>query len=192
MTSKQLPVPSDATVRSRAIDRDRSFLVQAPAGSGKTELLMQRFLNVLADPTLLEPESVLAITFTRKAAAEMRNRILEALESARTAVPEDLSAHQQKTRELALQALARDGERGWRLLENPSRLQVRTVDSFCDSLVRQLPLRAGFGAAAEVETGPEAPIRRSRAPNGALARECRGQNLECGCVPARASRQQSS
>ena len=54
-----------------------------------------------------------------------------------------------------MEVLKRDMERGWRLLENPSRLQVRTVDSFCDSLVRQLPLRAGFGAAAEVDIDPK-------------------------------------
>ena len=155
MTSNHVPVPSDAEVRSRAISRDQSFIVQAPAGSGKTELLMQRFLNVLADPAVAEPESVLAITFTRKAAAEMRNRILEALEDAGKTPSETLPPHQHKTREIALEVLKRDAERGWRLLENPSRLQVRTVDSFCDSLVRQLPLRAGFGAAAEVDIDPK-------------------------------------
>jgi ATP-dependent helicase/nuclease subunit A len=155
MTSNHVPVPSDSEVRSRAISRDQSFIVQAPAGSGKTELLMQRFLNVLADPTIAEPESVLAITFTRKAAAEMRNRILEALEDAGKTLSETLPPHKQKTREIAMEVLKRDMERGWRLLENPSRLQVRTVDSFCDSLVRQLPLRAGFGAAADVDIDPK-------------------------------------
>lgn len=147
-----ISAPADADVRSRALDSARSFIVQAPAGSGKTELLMQRFLTVLA--LVDEPESVLAITFTRKAASEMRNRILEALEAAQQPEPADNREHKLLTRRLALKVLERDRERGWQLLKNPSRLQVRTVDSFCDSLARQLPLVGGLGAAGEIALDP--------------------------------------
>src|ERR1039457_2831826 len=72
--------PPDQAQRERALDPARSILVQAPAGSGKTDLLTRRFLRLLGEVDA--PGQIVAITFTNAAAAEMRHRILGELEKA--------------------------------------------------------------------------------------------------------------
>jgi ATP-dependent exoDNAse (exonuclease V) beta subunit len=138
----------DAVEREAALDPARSCIVQAPAGSGKTGLLIQRYLRLLAG--VERPEEILAITFTRKAAAEMRRRVLQALEAAASGRPAADAPHARLMRALAAAALARDRSRGWRLLDNPARLRIQTIDSLCASLARQMPVLSGLGAGAGI------------------------------------------
>jgi ATP-dependent helicase/nuclease subunit A len=132
----------DAGVRHAALDITRSFIVQAPAGSGKTSLLTQRFLALLA--VARQPEQVLAITFTRKAAAEMRKRLVEALERAARQVPVN-DAAEATTRPLAEAVLARSAAAGWSLREHPARLRLLTIDALNQSIARLQPLASGLG-----------------------------------------------
>jgi len=136
-----METPADQLVRERALDVSTSFIVQAPAGSGKTALLVQRFLALLSH--VEQPESILAITFTRKAAGEMRRRVLAALEGA--SGPRPNTPHEARTWELAQAARRRDEQRRWNLAECPHRLEIRTTDSFCASLVRRMPWASRVG-----------------------------------------------
>ena len=137
----------DESNRKHALDLS-SFIVEAPAGAGKTELLTQRYLKLLQ--TVNEPEEIIAITFTNKAAAEMRLRILDSLIAAANLSPPD-KAHKKITYQLSLQALQHGLSRDWKLIENPSRLRIFTIDSLCGYLARQMPLMSRFGAQPRVK-----------------------------------------
>jgi ATP-dependent exoDNAse (exonuclease V) beta subunit len=138
----------DRSHRLAALDPTTSFIVQAPAGSGKTELLIQRYLTLLA--TVQFPESVIAVTFTRKAAGEMRHRVVDALRKAASDSPPEKD-HERQTWDLSRRVLSRDHELGWRLVEHPSRLRIQTIDSLCGMLVGQMPWLSRMGAGASPE-----------------------------------------
>ncbi len=151
----------DAAHRLRALEM-ASFIVEAPAGAGKTELLTQRYLRLLA--TVEEPEEIIAITFTNKAAGEMRERIAESLAMARNGdLPE--APHKRITFELATAALARSAELGWQIEAQPGRLRLTTIDALCASLARQMPYLSRFGAqpavAEEAQRHYEEAARRA-------------------------------
>ena len=155
----------DLEERRRALNPEHSFLVQAPAGSGKTGILIQRYLALLAHAD--EPEEIVAITFTRKAAAEMRERIVAALGKAGNPpdprkIPE--SGYEKLTRELADTVLKRDSRLGWHVAENPIRLRIQTLDSLCASLTRQMPTLSEFGSQPEsIEDASNLYIEAARA-----------------------------
>lgn len=155
MTERQ---PEDQAVRETALDPAQSFIVQAPAGSGKTELLTRRFLRLLA--VVERPEEIVAITFTRKAAGEMRQRILDALQLGESSQP-PADGHRREAWSLARAALARDRALHWDLLDNPRRLRVETIDALNAWLARQLPMSSRLGAAPVVADDAEPVYRRT-------------------------------
>ena len=127
------PLP-DAAARERAVDPTHNVVLEASAGTGKTHVLVDRYLNLLAKG--VDPANILAITFTRKAAAEMRGRILMELRKRADSAGPD--------REL------------WRGVRDRSAdIAISTIDAFCLSLLREFPLEAnldpGFDMADETQ-----------------------------------------
>lgn len=150
MSIAETLLEEDSISRERALELD-SFIVEAPAGAGKTELLTQRYLRLLE--VVADPEEIVAITFTNKAAAEMKSRILESLAVAATGERPE-AAHKRITFDLARVALAAAESRGWRLIEEPARLRILTIDSLCASLARQMPLLSRFGSQPKISDDP--------------------------------------
>lgn len=139
---------SDHQQRQQALDPKRSFIVQAPAGSGKTTLLTQRYITLLQH--VKQPEEILAITFTRKAAAEMKNRIIavltELLNSA--TAPSFLPLTSPALERFKMQL------KTWDLLHNPSRLRVMTLDALAHLLIQKMPLTTQWSAHLTVTDRP--------------------------------------
>jgi ATP-dependent helicase/nuclease subunit A len=125
---------SDAAARAHAVDPARNVVLEASAGTGKTRVLVERYVNLLRAG--VDPDHILAITFTRKAAAEMRERIVDRLREA---------------------SRLSEFDRGrWRELQyRLGEIAISTIDAFCLSLLREFPLEAdvdpGFELADETE-----------------------------------------
>lgn len=109
--------PVDEAARTYATDPRHHVVLEASAGTGKTRVLVDRYLALLAAG--VDPRHVLAITFTRKAAAEMRERIVTELRARHPGV--------------------------WQVLRDRAHeIAVSTIDAFCFSLLREFPLEAGL------------------------------------------------
>ena len=129
----EAPLP-DADARRAAVDPAQNIVLEASAGTGKTRVLVERYVNLLRAG--IEPDHILAITFTRKAAAEMRQRIIDRLKEASRLSGQDAAR--------------------WReLRDRLGDISISTIDAFCLSLLREFPLEAdvdpGFDVAAETD-----------------------------------------
>ena len=142
--------PVDESARAQTLATRQSFLVQAPAGSGKTELLTRRLLKLLAEVD--EPEQILAITFTLAATAEMRERVLDRLHTARNTAE---SSDERLDIKLARRALENDDRRGWNLLQQPERLNIRTIDAVCLDIAHETPLLSRLGGSLSPTDKPQ-------------------------------------
>lgn len=145
-------VAADKLAREQALDLSSSVLCTAPAGSGKTSLLVQRGLACLARANA--PEEVLLLTFTNKAAAEIRARLLAALDLAKGEAPE--AENDRVTWTLARAVMARDQSCGWGLALTPSRIRAMTLDALCQQINQQAPTTSGMGGGTRVvdDAGP--------------------------------------
>ena len=154
--SSSFPIPPDQAQRNIAIDPRRSVLVQAPAGSGKTDLLTRRFLRLLAEVD--DPRQIVAITFTKAAAAEMRGRILSQLENAAERASNESSTGQLtdegSMEALASRALQHSQKLNWRLIDLSSQFRISTIDSFCRDLAIQQPIHSGIGSNLQINERP--------------------------------------
>ncbi len=163
----------DSLQRAQATDPNQSFIVQAPAGSGKTEILTQRYLRLLG--TVNAPEQIVALTFTRKAASEMRERIILALQKV-AAGEKANSPHQQQTFDYAAIALARSERQNWQILKQSGRLRIVTIDSLCQMLSQAIPLQEQQIPYAKISDNPAALYQK--AARGCLSFALEKQNLK--------------
>ncbi len=121
--------PADQAARDFAIDPRHDVVLEASAGTGKTRVLVDRYVRLIEAG--VDPRHILAITFTRKAATEMRERALTEL-----------------VRRAGTGALP---PARWReLAERLADIQILTIDAFCFSLLREFPLEAGVDPAFEI------------------------------------------
>lgn len=123
----------DSQARKDALNLE-SKIIKAPAGSGKTGLLTNYYLKLLGVVT--HPREIQAMTFTKKAAKEMAERVLHSLNRAKSGFKPKNDFEKQNV-ELALIALQNSNRRGWSIEENINMLQISTIDSFCKKLLVQ-------------------------------------------------------
>ncbi len=136
---------SEAEFTRAACDPARSVVVEACAGSGKTWLLVARLLRLLLAGA--EPGQILAITFTRKAAEEMRERLLDVLaQLARGTDAQVLAALEQRglSPDAARAALPRARTLHARVLASPGRIAIDTFHGWFGTLLRGAPLASGI------------------------------------------------
>ena len=145
------PPPLDQGERDFASDPLNHVVLEASAGTGKTKVLVDRYVNLIEAG--VDPRNILAITFTRKAAAEMRDRVLTSMRERKETSPA------MKARWLALK-------------DRVAEINVSTIDAFCFGLLREFPLEANVDPAFEIADETEVPRFRAEAIELTL-RACR-------------------
>lgn len=147
-TVLELPLPDAQARRRISEDLDTNLLVEAGAGSGKTTALVGRMV-ALVEGGAAEVEAIAAVTFTRKAAAELRERFQMALEERLVA--------------LSLEGEGGEGaERVAAALENIHRAFIGTIHAFCARLLREHPLEVGLDPGfQELAVEERLPFRRN-------------------------------
>jgi len=156
-----ITLPADQAAREQALSPLGSFHLEAPAGSGKTSVLLARFLTLLA--RVEAPEELLALTFTRKAAGELRTRVMELLWSKGEPAPK--SPWEQRLADLAQKVLRhfdRKPDAPQELLA-AERLPVMTFHSFCAQLLRLAPQEAGVSLEFRLLEDDEARLLKEEA-----------------------------
>ena len=145
----------DAPARAFATNPANNVVLEASAGTGKTTVLVSRYVNLLGAG--VDPSNILAITFTRQAAAEMRDRIIRQLRRSADGTPAERNR--------------------WRALRDRlGEIAISTIDAFCLSLLREFPLEADLDPAFGVTDETEAPRLVQQALDRTLA--------VCGAVAA--------
>ena len=138
--------------QQRAADPGRSVWVSANAGTGKTRVLTNRILRLLVDGA--QVADILAVTYTRMAAQEMRNRVFDTLSRWAVSNGSDLEnslretgldkpTEKQKQRARQLFAM---------LLDQPVSLRIETIHAFSQSVLRRFPVEAGIQPNFELAT----------------------------------------
>ena len=132
-----------SAAQKRAALPEASVFVEANAGSGKTRVLVDRVINLLLAGH--KPETILCVTYTKAAAAEMKERLFKRLGDWSVTPDEDLG--RQLDALLGPGRAARDLDTARKLfaqaLETPGGLKIQTIHAFCEGLLRRFPLEAG-------------------------------------------------
>ncbi len=148
-------------IQKRVADPGRSAWLSANAGTGKTFVLVRRVIRQLLSGS--PPASIVCITFTKAAAAEMSSRLLDLLSSWSLASDNELRA---ALRELTNDEPSDDELRTARklfarALETPGGLKIQTIHSFCGSILARFPAEAGLPLGFKpLEDDEAAAIRR--------------------------------
>ncbi|MCM0019047.1 MAG: double-strand break repair helicase AddA [Tagaea sp.] len=136
------PILAGVANQRRAADPDFSVWVSANAGAGKTHVLTARIVNLLLRD--VPPSAILCLTFTKAAAAEMRERLAKLL--AEWAICSDTDLRKTLVERLGRAPDDREMARARVLfasvLEAPGGLRVQTIHAFCESLLKRFPLEA--------------------------------------------------